>query len=103
MYIVVFVTCTGPAQAKKIASSLVAGKLVACVNIVPAVRSLFWWKGKVDKAAEVLLVIKSKRSAFPRIAKLVKSLHSYTVPEIIAMPIVAGNKDYLEWIDESVR
>ena len=103
MYIVIFVTCVSAAQAKKIASALVSKKLAACVNIVPAVRSLFWWQGKVDKAAETLLIIKSKRSAFSRIAKLVKSLHSYTVPEVIAMPIVAGNKEYLEWIDESVR
>jgi periplasmic divalent cation tolerance protein len=103
MYIVIFVTCVSSAQAKKIASALVSKKLAACVNIVPAVRSLFWWQGKVDKAAEVLLIIKSRRSAFPRIARLVRSLHSYTVPEVIAMPIVAGNKEYLEWIDESVR
>lgn len=103
MYIVVFVTCVSAAQAKKIASALVAGKHVACVNIVPAVKSLFWWKGKVDRAAETLLVIKSKKSAFQRICRTVKQLHSYTVPEIIAMPIVCGNKDYLEWIDESVR
>ncbi len=103
MYIVVFVTCVSASQARKIASALVADQLAACVNIVPAIKSLFRWQGKVDKAAETLLVIKSRKSLFPRICRTVKQLHSYTVPEIIALPIVCGNKDYLEWIDESVR
>jgi len=103
MYIVIFVTAANIQEAEKISSQLVNKKLIACANIVEGVKSLFWWQGKVDSAREVLLVIKSKKSKLAAIIKEVKSLHSYEVPEIIAMPIIAGDKDYLRWIDASLR
>jgi periplasmic divalent cation tolerance protein len=78
-------------------------KLAACVNIIDNIKSIFWWQGKIDKAKEVLLIIKTKKKLIDKLIKKVKSLHSYAVPEIIALPIIAGNKKYLEWIDESVR
>ena len=101
MHIVIFVTVQDAAQADKIAGKLAADKLIACANIVPGIRSIFRWKGKVDRAQEVLLVLKSRRRHFPSIVKTVKALHSYDVPEIIALPIVEGSKDYLNWITES--
>lgn len=101
MHIVIFVTAKDEGQANKIAEKLVAEKLVACANVVPGIRSIFRWQGKVDQAEEVLLVLKSRRRHFPLIVKTVKALHSYDVPEIIALPIVEGNKDYLNWITES--
>ena len=101
MYVVILVTAKDIAEANKIADGLVEDKLAACVNIVQAVRSLFWWEGKVDKADEVLLVIKSLKRHLQKIIKKVKSLHSYTVPEIIALPIIGGNKDYLDWVKNS--
>ncbi|MBI5149401.1 MAG: divalent-cation tolerance protein CutA [Candidatus Omnitrophica bacterium] len=101
MYIVIFVTAKDEAQANKIAGKLVKDKLVACANIVPGVQSVFRWNGKVDRAQEVLLVLKSRRKHFPSIVKTVKALHSYDVPEIIALPIVEGDKDYLKWITDS--
>jgi periplasmic divalent cation tolerance protein len=102
MYIVIFVTASNKKEAKRIAGALVRHKLVACVNILDSVSSFFWWQGKVDKAAETLLIIKSKKDRLPKIIQCVKSLHSYQVPEIIAVPIVAGNRAYLRWIDASL-
>lgn len=101
MYIVIFITAKNAREANKIAAKLVADKLIACANIIKGVKSIFRWQGKVDKADEVLLVLKSKKSCFPKIVKTVKSIHSYDVPEIIALPIIDGNKDYLNWIEKS--
>lgn len=101
MHIVILVTAKDEVQANKIAEKLVAEKLVACANIVPGVQSIFHWKGKIDRAQEALLILKSRRRHFPAIVKRVKVLHSYDVPEIIALPIVEGNKDYLQWITDS--
>ena len=102
MYIMIFITCANKKEAKKVAEGLIKQKLAACVNIVDKIESLFWWEGKVDRSQEVLLVVKSKKEKFPRIIKSVRSTHSYKVPEIIALPIVAGYKPYLEWINDSV-
>lgn len=101
MYIVVFVTTKDVAQAKAIAQKLVKEKLAACVNILKGIESVFWWEGKIDSSQEALLILKSKKSRFKRIVKTVKGMHSYAVPEIIALPIVQGSKDYLEWINKS--
>ena len=102
-HIVVLVTAKDTDEAQMISRKLLDEKLVACVNIVKEIRSLFWWQGKVDQADEVLLVMKTQQTCFPEIVNSVKSAHSYDVPEIIALPIIDGNKDYLTWIDESVK
>ena len=103
MSIVIFVTCANKIQAKKIAQALIRHKLAACVNLVNPVNSLFWWQKKVDSCKETLLIIKTKKKLFSKLEKLVKSLHSYEVPEIIALPIIMGNKKYLNWINDSTR
>jgi len=103
MYIVVLITAKDKKEAQKIATSLIKHKLAACVNIVNKVDSVFFWAGKIDRAKECLLLIKSKKEKFSQIIKLVKSLHSYDVPEIIAIPIVAGDRPYLRWIDAALR
>lgn len=102
MYIIVLITASNKDEAQKIAQALIAQKLVACVNIIEHVASVFWWQGSVDNAAEALLMAKSKKAKFNRIVKLVKSLHSYEVPEIIAVPVCLGQKQYLRWLDESL-
>ncbi|MBE9515163.1 MAG: divalent-cation tolerance protein CutA [Chloroflexi bacterium] len=97
--VVVFITASGEEEAHNIAELLVNGKKAACVNVVPRVDSLFWWKGKLDAAQESLLIVKTKASLFREIVELVGSAHSYEVPEIIALPIIAGSEDYLKWLD----
>ena len=103
MYVVVLVTTPNKKEAKAIASFLVKKGLAACVNVIAGVDSLFKWQGKIDKQKECLLVIKSKKALLPKLIKITKSLHSYSVPEVIALPIIAGNKDYLDWLNESLR
>ena len=97
--IIVLITTSSEEEAHRIAESLVKGKKAACVNIVPRVDSLFWWEDKLDSARESLLLVKTKASLFPEIVELVKRTHSYEVPEIIALPIIAGSEDYLKWLD----
>ena len=101
--IVIFVTTDTSQEAQSIARLLLDHRKVACVNIVPQVDSTFWWQGKLDSARESLLIIKTTASLLPDIIELVKSIHSYEVPEIIAMPIIGGNQDYLNWIDDEVK
>lgn len=103
MYIVIFITASNKEEAEKIASRLLKNRLAACVNIITRIESIFWWQGKLDRASEALLVIKSQKSKLAKIIRLVKSIHSYEVPEIIALPIIGGNKDYLGWLDDSLR
>ena len=97
---VVLVTTTTREEAEKIAQLLLDRRKVACVNIVTGVHSVFWWQGKLDSAQESLLIAKTRTSLVPQVVDLVRGAHSYTVPEIIALPVVAGNQDYLEWIDQ---
>ena len=101
--IVVFVTAGTEEEAVNIAELLLDQRKAACVNIVPKVDSLFWWQGKLDSAQESLLIIKTRASLLPDVVSLVKGIHSYEVPEIIAMPIIGGNEDYLKWIHSEVK
>ena len=101
MYVVIFITAPNKKEAEHIAQQLIKNRLAACVNIMENIKSIFWWEGKVDRAKEVLLIIKTRKSLINKLIKKVKSLHSYAVPEIIALPIIAGNKQYLDWINES--
>jgi len=101
-YIVVFITTGSTEEAQQISRILLEQRKVACVNIIPKVDSLFWWEDKLDSAQENLLIAKTKASLLPEIINLVKKVHSYDVPEIIALPIVGGNQEYLEWIEKSV-
>ncbi len=101
--IVLLVTTPTVEEAEKISNRLVEEGLVACANIVPSVRSIFWWEGKVSRETEALIIMKSRRALFDRIVSAVKPLHSYTVPEIIALPIVSGSEEYLKWLRESTK
>jgi periplasmic divalent cation tolerance protein len=99
MYVVVMVTAANKNEARRIARGLVGGNLAACVSLTAPVESLFRWEGEIDKAKEVLLLVKTRKALLPAVIRKVKSLHSYTVPEIIALPILGGNAAYLEWIN----
>ena len=102
-YIVVLITAKDYDEAEKIGQELLKEKLIACVNITRGIRSLFWWEEKIDEAEEALMVVKTRKNFFEKIVETVKVIHSYAVPEIIALPIIAGQEDYLKWIDESLE
>jgi len=101
--VVIFITCANKKEAKLISLLLLKKRLAACVNIIGKIESFFWWQGKVDQAKEALLIIKSQRGELAGIIKLVKSIHSYEVPEIISLPIIGGERKYLKWLDDSIR
>jgi periplasmic divalent cation tolerance protein len=101
-YIMVIVMCATKAQAKKIAMSLLKKRLIACANISSGVNSMFWWKRKIDSAKETMLTMKTLAAKFAGIESEVRRMHSYEVPEIIALPVTAGSRKYLRWIDQSV-
>ena len=98
-YLVAFITTESEEQARRIAGTLIERKLAACVNLAP-VQSLFMWKGQIEDAAEVLMIVKTRAGVFDTLIETVKALHSYDVPEIIALPVVRGSTDYLQWISE---
>jgi periplasmic divalent cation tolerance protein len=102
-YIVVLITSSNKEEAIKIANKLIGERLAACVNIIENITSLFWWKAKIDRSQETLLLVKSSKVKLKAIIKAVKSLHSYEVPEIIALTITGGYRPYLKWIDDSLR
>lgn len=102
-YVIIFVTCSSKREASKIAKKLLNERLIACANIIEGISSLFWWKGKLDKAKESLIIAKTARKNFNKIENCIKELHSYEVPEIIAIPIIKGERNYLKWIDESIK
>lgn len=97
--IVVFSTCGSEEEAVRVARGLVEAQLAACVNIVSQIRSIYRWQGAIEDGTEWLLVIKTRRELFGAIAAKLRSIHSYEVPEAIALPIVDGLPDYLAWID----
>src|SRR5438876_9618887 len=99
--LVVLITVASREEAERIARRLVEDRLAACVNIVPQVRSLFIWQGKFSQEDECLLVAKSRRARFRELTTAVKQLHSYSVPEIIALPILLASTEYLRWLAES--
>ncbi len=101
-YIAVYITARDEEEAEKIARQLLKQRQAACVNIVPGVSSHFWWQNKLDEAQEYLLIVKTKDALLPDIVRSVRKIHSYSVPEIIALPIIGGNQEYLDWIDSEV-
>jgi len=101
--ILVLSTASSKDEARKLGRALVERLLAACVNIVPHVGSIYRWEGEVEEAEEWLLIIKTTRNAFERVRDAIKELHSYDVPECIAIPIESGSMEYLNWLGESVK
>lgn len=102
-YLIVLITTAKKEEAEKIAQKLLEEKLIACANIIGPVFSLFWWSGKIEKAEEHVILMKTRCEMFEKIAEKVKALHSYEVPEIIAIPLIRGFKPYLEWLNKSLK
>ena len=99
-FLVVFVTCSSKDEAEKIANKVLKARLVACTNIINGVTSLFHWKNEIQREEEVLLIMKSRKKHLDELVEWIQANHSYSVPEIIALPIVGGASDYLNWIKE---
>ena len=102
-YIVVIMTAADKEEAVKIVRHLLGERLIACANIVGPVSSLFWWEGKIDEADEFLVFMKSKEKLFKRLSERAKEIHSYQVPEIIALPVIEGLPSYLDWLGASLQ
>ncbi len=102
-YIIIYVTTGSINEAKKIGRVLVEEKLVACSNIISPIRSIYSWQGKICDDKEALMIMKTKKKLFKQIVERVETLHSYDVPEIIAMPIIEGSNKYLSWLDEETK
>jgi len=100
-YRIVLVTCGSIAEARRIGRNVVEKRLAACANLVPGVESIYTWKGKVERALEVLVLIKTTAKRLRELEREVKRAHSYDVPEFIVLPIIAGSQNYLAWLRES--
>jgi periplasmic divalent cation tolerance protein len=102
--IVILTNCGSLNEARRIARALVEKRLAACVNAVTApVESIYRWKGKLETAKEFLVLVKTTRARYAAVERIIRELHSYEVPEIIAIPIAAGSRDYLSWLSVSVQ
>ena len=99
----IYVTTRDKEEAKKIGRALVEARLAACVNIMDKMNSIYWWEGKVNEDNEAVLIAKTKESLVPELIEKVKSMHSYKCPCIVSLPLLEGNKDYLEWIEKETK
>ncbi|HUI46977.1 MAG TPA: divalent-cation tolerance protein CutA [Nitrospirota bacterium] len=101
--IIVLITASSNDEAAKIGTTLVEEHLAACVNIVPAIRSVFFWEGKTRNEHETLLLCKSRQQLLDKLTLRVKELHSYTIPEILALPVIGGSPEYLSWLWDATK
>jgi periplasmic divalent cation tolerance protein len=100
--IVVFTTCNSQEQGAQLARHLIEHRLAACVNILTGARSFYRWKDEIEQASEVVLIIKSRRDVFEKLREAITHLHSYEIPEVIALPVVDGSDAYLAWLDREL-
>ncbi|MBF0513305.1 MAG: divalent-cation tolerance protein CutA [Desulfovibrionaceae bacterium] len=98
--IFVYMTAADDAEAEKIGRALVEARLAACVNMIPGMRAVYWWQGKVESGGETVLIAKTRRSLLDALTAKVRQLHSYQVPCVVALPIAGGNPDFLNWLEK---
>ncbi len=101
--LVVLTTVESPEDAERLARLLVERRLAACVQLLPPITSIYRWQGNVERASEILVLIKTTPDAYPRLEADLRAHHPYTTPEILALPVAAGSTDYLNWLIESIR
>ena len=97
-----YITCSDLAEAERIGRALVGERLVACVNLLPSLRSLYWWEGRIEEATEVILIAKTSAPTMDAVVQRVCSLHSYSTPCVVFLPLVGGNPPYLDWVCREV-
>ena len=102
-FVIVYVTAGSPAEGERLARALVDERLAACVNRIATVQSVYRWEGKLEQSEEQLLIIKTQKRLFAALEKRVRELHSYSVPEIVALPIIEGSQDYLRWLGDQTN
>jgi periplasmic divalent cation tolerance protein len=101
--LIIYITAGSRKDADKIAETLVREKLAACVSIVPEISSRYWWKGHLEYGKELLLIVKTFPARYKALEKRVRQIHTYTVPEILAIPVTEGNPTYLKWMKDSLK
>jgi len=102
-YFIIYATAKTNVEARKIAGVLLNKKLVACVNIISKIESMYWWKGKIQRHGEAVLIAKTDKAHVKKAIKTAKAIHSYDVPDVVALPIADGNNDYFKWISEVLK
>lgn len=100
--LMVFVTVPGLKDGNRMSKEILTSRLAACVTVIPGVQSMYWWKGKIARAKEAMLIMKTTSSQYRRLESKIMELHSYEVPEIVAIPLVAGLPQYIEWVSREV-
>ncbi len=103
MYVLIYITTSDAEEAKRIGRRILKERLAACANILEKVQSVYWWNGKLEESGEALLLLKSKKNKVKEIIAMVKKLHSYENPAILALPILEGSEEYLQWIEGEIR
>ncbi|HMK54250.1 MAG TPA: divalent-cation tolerance protein CutA [Methanobacteriaceae archaeon] len=103
MYSLIYVTTSGENESKKIARILLEEKLAACANIIPSMKSFYWWEGKIEEDEESILILKTRSENLDNIIKRVKDIHSYDIPCVLEILINNGSEDYLKWLEESLN
>jgi len=103
MHVTVLVSCPDRKTADTVSEALLSKRLAACTSAIPGVRSRYWWKGRLEAAGEVLLLAKTTADRYPAVEKAVKDAHPYELPEVIALPIIKGSREYLDWITKETR
>jgi len=98
-----YMTASSPEEARRIGRALVEARLAACVNVIDRMTSFYWWQGKIEEGSEAVLIAKTTRDKLEALTAKVKSLHSYTVPCVVGLPIVGGNADFLSWIEAETK
>ena len=101
-YIQVFTTTESKEDAEKISRAVLGKRLAACTQIIGPIKSIYWWKEKIEEAEEWLCIMKSLNDLYEQLEKVIKEIHPYEVPEILALPVVAGNQGYLEWLNKEL-
>ncbi|MEL7670502.1 divalent-cation tolerance protein CutA [Methanobacterium sp.] len=103
MYALVYITTSGEEESKKIGRIIVEERLAGCINIISTIESLYWWKGEIEEDKESILIVKTKVSNIENIIKRVKEIHSYKNPAILAIPIIEGSNEYLDYLDGEIK